>query len=412
MFKGLNTVTYSVSDIENAKKWYGEVFGVEPIMDTSMAVIFLIGETALGLIPATGKTADCDHRVIPYWNSDDIESDYERLLQLGAVKHTEIGDTPGGKAASVIDPFGNILGMSSRVSGANTKTVEEQPSETAMGTAAARAAAFHDEREEIRGPDYLAEIFLSEDMKGLLDTPKLLQSIIAQRMPGMYEYLIARTAYFDDVFKRALRENISQIVFLGSGYDTRPYRFKDLIRDTRLFDLDIHTTQDRKLELLRRNQIDIPEQLTFVPINFNTQSLKDVLLNAGFKKNKTNLFIWEGVTYYLDSQAVDNTFDFVKSNSSTESTICFDYSAIWPKMWDAYGVKTLIEAMQTSHAGEPARFSIERGTLESFLSDRGYSILEHLSADEMESKYLSLEDGSIAGKIIAIFCFAYASLNC
>jgi len=42
-------------------------------------------------------------------------------------------------------------------------SVEHKPSETAMGAAMLRALAALDEREEIRGPAYLAEIFLTED---------------------------------------------------------------------------------------------------------------------------------------------------------------------------------------------------------------------------------------------------------
>ena len=45
----------------------------------------------------------------------------------------------------------------------NKMSVEYKPSETAMGAATLRALAALDEREEIRGPDYLAEIFLTED---------------------------------------------------------------------------------------------------------------------------------------------------------------------------------------------------------------------------------------------------------
>lgn len=180
-------------------------------------------------------------------------------------------------------------GLSSRSTNANEKTVEQQPSQTAMGTATARAAAFHDERDEIRGPDYLAEIFISENMRTLLHDPVSIQSLMAQSMPGMYEYIVARTAYFDSVFKKALEDNISQIVFLGSGYDKRPYRFKDQITGTRLFDLDIQTTQNHKLELLRQHKVAIPEQLTFVPINFNTQSLEDVLLMRPLPAENSNV---------------------------------------------------------------------------------------------------------------------------
>ena len=106
------------------------------------------------------------------------------------------------------------------------------------------------------------------------------------RTPGMYEYIIARTTYFDHIVEQALRDNIPQILFLGAGYDTRPYRFKDLIKDTRIFELDIHTTQQYKMKLLHQKNIPIPEQLTFVSINFNTETLEDTLLEAGYRKDK------------------------------------------------------------------------------------------------------------------------------
>ncbi len=122
--------------------------------------------------------------------------------------------------------------------------------------------------------------------------------------------------------EQALRDNFFQIVFLCAGYDTRPCRFKDLIKDTRIFELDIHTTQQHKIKLLHQNNISIPEQLTFVSINFITETLEDVLLKAGYKKNQKNLFIVEGVTYFLSSKAVDDTFNFIKSSSSVGSTVC------------------------------------------------------------------------------------------
>ena len=63
-------------------------------------------------------------------------------------------------------------------------------------------------------------------------------------------WLIARTAYIDAIFKQSLLENIPQIVFLGAGYDTRTYRFRELIKETNIFELDIKPTQQRKKEKL------------------------------------------------------------------------------------------------------------------------------------------------------------------
>ena len=411
MFQGLRGIVYKVSDIEKAKNWYSKVFNTKPILDTPFAMLFSVGDSIFALSPATNTTIKSDDSIIAYWEVNDIDSQYKRLLQLGATVHTEITIVLNSKRATVIDPFGNVMGIRTTLADATKGSVESQPSQTAMGAAIARAVAVIDERKEIRGHDYLAEIFLPENLKASLENPGMMKEMMTNRMPGMYEYITARTVYFDHIFEQALRENFSQIVFLGAGYDTRAYRFKDLIRDTKIFELDIHTTQQQKIKLLHQNNIPIPKQLTFVPINFNTETLEDVLFKAGYNKDQKNLFIWEGVTYYLSPKAVDDTLYFIKSSSSVGSTICFDYGAHWPEMLDAYGVRRLMETMRTDYSGEATRFGIERGKVESFLTDRGYKIIDHLTAEEMERKFLTLRDGSLAGKVVGIFCFTHASIS-
>jgi methyltransferase (TIGR00027 family) len=292
------------------------------------------------------------------------------------------------------------------------RLVEHQLSETAMATATMRALAAHDEREEVRGSDYLAELFLTEDRKSPLKDPAVREWVMKNKIaPGAYEFMIVRTAFFDHVVEQTLRENAAQIVFLGAGYETRPYRFTDLIQDTRIFELDTQPTQQRKKELLYQASIPIPEQLVFVPINFNTDNLKDVLFGAGFNKDQRALFIWEGVTYYLSAEIVDDTLSFVRSNSPTGSSICFDYASLSPEALNENGVKKLRELMKSDHPAEPTRFGIQQGKLESFLSKRGYEIVEHLTPREMERKYLTLHDGSSVGKLPPLFCLVHAMVS-
>jgi methyltransferase (TIGR00027 family) len=408
MFQGLRGIVYKVSDIEKARDWYSKVFDTKPVFDMPFAVVFAIGDSIFALSTSTNTAIKSDDSVIAYWEVSDIDAEYKRLLQLGATVHTEISIAFNRKRGAVIDPFGNILGIRSTTEDVNKGTIEQQPSQTAMGAAIARALSAVDEREEIRGHDYLAEIFLPENIKASLRDPAAMKEMMTNRMPGMYEYIVARTAYFDRIVEGALRENFSQIVFLGAGYDTRPYRFKDLIEDTRIFELDIHTTQQQKIKLLRQHNVSIPGQLTFVSINFNKETLEDVLFKAGYIKDQKNLFIWEGVTYYLSPKAVDDTLYFIKSSSLIGSTVCFDYGARWPEMLEAYGVKKLAETMKTDYSGEATGFGIERGKIESFLSDRGYKIIEHLTAVDMERKFLTLRDGSLAGNVVGHFCFVHA----
>jgi methyltransferase (TIGR00027 family) len=104
--------------------------------------------------------------------------------------------------------------------------------------------------------------------------------------PGAYEFMIARTAFFDQIVEQALKENVGQVVFLGAGYDSRPYRFEGFIQDTIIFELDTKPTQQRKQSCLQQAQIPIPKQVRFVSVNFDTDNLVEKLVEAGFDREK------------------------------------------------------------------------------------------------------------------------------
>jgi methyltransferase (TIGR00027 family) len=290
------------------------------------------------------------------------------------------------------------------------KSIEHQPSETAMATATMRALAAHDDREEIRGSDSLAEVFLTEDRMTPLKDLRVRQWVMKNRVaPGAYEFMIARTAFFDHVVRDALLQNIPQIVLLGAGYDSRPYRFKDLIKDTKIFELDARPTQLRKKEKLDEAGINLPVHLVFVPIDFNRENLRDVLPAAGFSKDQKALFVWEGVTYYLPAKVIDDTLGAIRDMSCAGSSVCFDYASLSAEALSEEGAKMLREHMKSRYSAEPTKFGIPQGKIEAFLAERGYVVIEHLSPYEMETRYLTLRDGSIAGKVPALFSLVHAA---
>jgi len=88
--------------------------------------------------------------------------------------------------------------------------------------------------------------------------------------------------------------------------------------------------------------------------------------------------------------------NFVKSFSAAGNTICFDY---------------MTHACESIHAGEPFIFWIERGKIESFLLERGFHTIDHLGPEDIEKKFLTLKDGSIAENALPYFCFMNASVT-
>jgi methyltransferase (TIGR00027 family) len=164
---------------------------------------------------------------------------------------------------------------------------------------------------------------------------------------------------------------------------------------------------------LQKAQIDIPKQVALVPIDFNKESLNDVLENAGYKSNKKTLFIWEGVSYYLKPESVDATLEFVNHSSHEESVIAFDYaiSISEENINDYYGAKEVAQSMKKHHQNERFRFNIDDGKVESFLEIKGLRITNHWGNEEIENTFLLNDNGSLTGQITGLFRFAMASPN-
>ncbi len=406
MFLDLRSVIYNVDNLQKAKEWYGKVLEADPAIDLPSFVSFNIGKDRLGLNLVDHPSQGNDSENIAYWAVSDINGEYKRLIELGAREQGGIQNMGGGLYLTTVkDPFGNTFGIGGIIGSPDNKAIEEKPSKTALWTTHMRAFSAKEENLKIRGLDNLAKIFLTnEQLQDLQNVNTRQHQKEKYFVIGVYEYVIARTMIFDLIFKQALEQGFEQIVFLGAGYDTRPYRFRELMGSVKIFELDIPLTQEHKKQCLVRADIDIPEQITFVPINFNTESIKDAILSTGFDKNKKTFFIWEGVTFYLGAEAVDDTLEFVRSNTRAGSAIAFDYIALWPGVLDAYGVKELIEFNSKNQSGESGNsFALGEGSIESFLSDRGFEISDHLNSKEIEKNYLTLEDGTLFGHVTGSF---------
>lgn len=62
-----------------------------------------------------------------------------------------------------------------------------------------------------------------------------------------------------------------------------------------------------------------------MPIDFNTQSIEEVLSNSSFDSNKRTFFSILGVTYYLSLEVFTKTIETLSSITQNESVIVFDY---------------------------------------------------------------------------------------
>ncbi len=121
-----------------------------------------------------------------------------------------------------------------------------------------------------------------------------------------------------------MARGVGQYVLLGAGLDTFAYRA--IRQGLRVFEVDHPATQAWKRARLSEVRIATPDWVTYAPVDFERENIKDGLARAGFDLSRPAMFAWLGVTPYLTREAVMATLAFVATlPKGTE--IVFDYPA-------------------------------------------------------------------------------------
>lgn len=258
-----------------------------------------------------------------------------------------------------------------------------QPSRTAESTAAFRAReALKPEAERVCS-DPLARHFIGPFYIAMRRHPwlgRIFRRLGESRFPGLGGAILARTRYIDDHTKACLDRGVRQLVILGAGYDTRAYRLVRPEQGARVFEVDHPATQAFKITKLREALGTIPAHVEFVAVDFDRDDLAHRLLAAGYDRSCRTLFIWEGVSYYLDVDAVDRTLAFVARNCTSGSVLLFDF---FPRAV-IDGTSARKEAISlrkiVKERGEPFRFGLDDAEVVPFLRARGFEPLEMIAA--------------------------------
>lgn len=196
-----------------------------------------------------------------------------------------------------------------------------QASGTAIGAAAVRAIESEKPAIERICYDPYARRFIDTWVHHLI---KLFAWYGEWHTKGGLTCIVCRCRYIDDYLQECLESGITQLVILGAGLDTRAYRNEQHQRVARVFEVDHPATQASKIVRVKKVFGKVPSYVSYVSVDFVDETL-DKLLTSGFDPALKTLFIWGGVTPYLNMESVDNTLAWVCANSALGSAIIFDY---------------------------------------------------------------------------------------
>jgi methyltransferase (TIGR00027 family) len=286
---------------------------------------------------------------------------------------------------------------------------------TAEAVCAFRSIGALDPDPKTRNPDFMAQKFVNRAFKqgfpGLGLDYEDAKFAMDRMNSGVFYYVNARTLHMDAMLTQALKQGARQVVIMGAGFDSRAYRFHDDYPEVRFFEIDLPATSADKQRRVQTILGMAPKWVTYVPIDFNTQTLDEVLGKAGFANNQKTFFIWEGVTYYISPAGVDNTLRYIAERSAPGSRIVFDYmleKVVKGIDYSPYGARRTV--FHVAHRGEPYVFGIIPQQLETFINLRGLTLLSDLGPKDLTQRYLIRSDGTHSGKISEFLRIVHAQV--
>ena len=154
----------------------------------------------------------------------------------------------------------------------------------------------------------------------------------------------------------------------------------------KVFEVDLPAVQNDKKKKLQKHLGRLPDAVTFIPIDFDTQTLEAAFAGTAFDPSRPAVFIWEGVTQYISEEAVSQTLAFV-GKSAPGSIIVFTYvlKSIIERRSDVPGADHLMDVVAKQ---SPWIFGLEPSGIPAFLKPLHLSLIADVGNADHQAKYL------------------------
>ena len=222
-------------------------------------------------------------------------------------------------------------------------------------------------------------------------------------VPGFHEHLVSRTRFIDDLIEESASNGIEQYVILGAGYDTRAHRLK-LSASIKVYEVDQQEVQVRKRSKLPE-KLSTSENIIYVDIDFNHQSLKDRLIESGYDQSKSTVFTLEGVSQYVAKKAICSTIKELSDLSKKINAIFYisyvsDLINKNPKACFGKGYlnpekKVSLIKKGSAKVGEPWISFYNDEEIEKILSENGFTIMVNKTLSDLNPLYFTPVDRTL-----------------
>jgi len=205
------------------------------------------------------------------------------------------------------------------------------------------------------------------------------------RYPGYMGIVLLRQRYWDAALLEAVASGVEQVILLGAGYDTTAWRHR--LGEVQLYEVDAPPTQNRKRQLIGAAGLNSDADITWVPCDFERQSVAVQLLKNGFDPTRRSITVWYGVTFFITEYAVRSTMADLATISAPGSLLVWDY--IYRSVWD--GSSSHIGARRARAAmikrREPYRYGVDPDGAVALVGAAGYDVVDHSVLPDLSVRF-------------------------
>jgi len=192
--------------------------------------------------------------------------------------------------------------------------------------------------------------------------------------------------YAEDEVDRCVRDGVAQYVILGAGFDTFALRRDDLRGRLRVYEVDYPDVQALKRARIQQADATPASVPTFVPVDFESTSLTQALETTSFDPTQPSVFSWMNTIPYLSESATEATLREVLGLAAPSSRIVLNYACDVPFTEEQIAYLQTLGGM-VRESGEPMQSRWKPEGFEALLLDIGFSILEHVTEQDLTERY-------------------------
>lgn len=218
---------------------------------------------------------------------------------------------------------------------------------------------------------------------------RLRRSSIAERTQwatALRAFVVARSRFAEDELAKAYSRGTRQYVLLGAGLDTFAYRQEGKFPGLHVFEVDHPATQAWKCKRLKEADIRVPQNLTFVTLDFEKGDLLHSLQDAGFQMGSPAFFGWLGVVMYLTMPQLNGTLKSI-SETAKGGGVVFDYLLPYRHIPHVEKIAHKVLSNVVAAVGEPFRTLLLPGQVAGVLQGMGFTGVADLGRDEINDRY-------------------------